>query len=731
VDNDSLIKRHTQFWYYDDVGLKYAFVEPTSGHKPQAKNEIITDTTTLKMLGIPQKLGAKLKLELTVHGKKVIRDLVLSGWWNSYPGVQTGTIIASQAYVNAHLDELKSTYSQDKLETGTITGIIKFKDKGNVEKNLQKVVIDSGFSMNSNDKNYINTGINPQYLSKHTIMGGGTACALLCALLLFVFTGYLIIYNIFQISILRDMNFYGLLKTIGTTKRQLYAIVRKQALIHSIMGIPLGLCGGVFVGKALLPALLAQSSFKGNIVIVIPNFLICVIATMFTLITVFISTQRPAKMAAKVSPIEAVCYTSNDWSYSKKEKKKVKKGTPQKRMAWANFTRNKKRTVMVILSLSMSIVLLNTVLNFSHSVDLENALKNANASDFCIGHADLFFQYKIDKTTIVSENFIKAVEKQNGFKIGGRQYGCKATYTSKTTKQTCNRHKNGSFSTHIYGMDKFPFSRLKLIDGEMDINKLATGKYILEGIWTDSRGNMDMKSMNHNIKDKVKLNYNGNIHELTILGHVIANEGNTYDWVDSCFFLPEAVYKKITGNTYAMSYVFNVMQDKESDMEYFLKNYTNNMDKTMSYKSKFSMLAGIADIKKTTVSIGGTISFIIGIIGILNFINTILTSVLTRRRKLAILQSIGMTKKQLMAMLCLEGGYYVIFTMIISTLLTLVSSLFIVYPLCEKIWFLSFKFNFTALIIIFPMLFILGALVPYVIYCFIGKQSIIERLRMD
>src|SRR3712207_8176517 len=50
-------------------------------------------------------------LELTVHGKKVIRDLVLSGWWNSYPGVQTGTIIASQAYVNAHLDELKDRKS--------------------------------------------------------------------------------------------------------------------------------------------------------------------------------------------------------------------------------------------------------------------------------------------------------------------------------------------------------------------------------------------------------------------------------------------------------------------------------------------------------------------------------------------------------------------------------------------------------------------------------------------
>lgn len=731
VDNDALIKRHTEFWYYDDLGLKYAFVEPTSGHKPQAENEIITDTTTLEMLGVPQKLGAHIKLDFTAHNKKVARDFVLAGWWKSYPGVQTGTIIASQAYVNAHLDELKSTYRQDRAETGTISGIIKFAGTENIEKDLKKVVADSGFSMDSNAQNYINTGINPRYLSKSTTTGVGTVGALSCALLLFVFTGYLIIYNIFQISVLRDMHFYGLLKTIGTTRLQLYAIILRQAWMLSLIGIPLGLCGGFFVGKALLPALMAQSSFKGNAVIVSPNPFIFVVAAAFALITVFISTRKPAKMAAKVSPIEAVRYTDTNLSDGKEGKKKVENGTPQKRMAWANFGRNKKRTVLVILSLSLSIVLTNTVFNFSQSVDPENALKNVSTSDFRIGHANLFFQYKVNKESALSESFISAVEKQNGFKIGGRQYGCKATYTSKTTKQIGNQQQDGSFSTHIYGMDEFTFSRLKLVDGKIDRKKLATGKYILEGVWVDSRGHMDMSSMNHGIGDKVKLNYNGNIHEVTVLGHVIANEANTYDWVGSCFFLPGDVYKKITGNTYAMSYVFDAAQDKETDMEHFLKQYTNSVEPTMSYKSKLTTLAGVTDIKNTIVSIGGTIAFIIGIIGILNFINTILTSILIRHRELAILQSIGMTRKQLVAMLCIEGCYYVAFTVVISVLLGLGSSLFIVRPLCDQIWFFNFKFNFWPLVIIFPLLFVLGSLVPYVAYRLTGRQSVVERLRID
>lgn len=82
-------------------------------------------------------------------------------------------------------------------------------------------------------------------------------------------------------------------------------------------------------------------------------------------------------------------------------------------------------------------------------------------------------------------------------------------------------------------------------------------------------GHKDRDSMNHSIGDKVKLNYNGNIHEATVLDHVIANETNTYDWVDSCFFLHGDVYKKLIGNAYAMNYLFDVMQDNEADMEYF------------------------------------------------------------------------------------------------------------------------------------------------------------------
>ncbi|MGG4181595.1 ABC transporter permease [Virgibacillus pantothenticus] len=732
VDNAALTKRQTDFWYYDDLQLKYLFIELTSGHKPQEEKEIITDTKTLELLGIPQKLGTPLTLELTINNDKVIREFVLAGWWESHPGVPVGTIISSRAYMDAHLGELESTYRQDQSKTGSITGNLKFANSKNINEKLETVLIDSGFSMNINSQNYLNAGTNPIYLSKSTSAGFGTILLLSSILVLFMLTGYLIIFNIFQISVMRDIRFYGLLKTVGTTGRQLRAIIRRQAWGLSLVGIPLGLFGGFFVGRSMVPTLIEQSQLAGSKAVVSANPLIFVAAIMFTLATVFISIRKPLKMAAKISPVEAVSYTNtNSVSRKKKTKKSSNSGTPR-RMALNNLGRNKKHTVLVILSLSLSIVLTNTIFNFSQSVDVDKALQNASDSDFRIGHIDLFnYKYKGKEESALSESLIAAVEKQEGFETGGRQYGSPATYKSETTRQTVNQRLDGSFSTNLIGLDEFSFSRLELLDGELDREKLATGKYILEGVWSDTRGNLDESSMNHSVGDQVKLNYGGNTIEVTVIGHIIANETNTYDWVGSGFFLPGEMYKKLTGNTHAMSYVFDVAEDEEGDMERFLKWYTNSIEPSMNYKSKLTITAGLTDIQDTIMLMGGTLALIIGIIGVLNFINIILTSVLIRRREFAVLRSIGMTKQQLLKMLCFEGGYYAAWTVAVSILLSIGSSLLIVRPLSAQIWFLTFHFNFWPLVIILPLIFVIGILIPYIIYHATKQQSIVEQLRIE
>lgn len=731
VDNAPLIKRYTEFWYFDDLGMKFNFSEPTEGHRPLAENEVIVDTKTLEMLDIPLEIGAHIILELTIHGQRVVRDFVLAGWWESDPGFNVGQIIASREYVDAHINELYNSYYEDISLTGAITGYIKFESSLSLDQKLETVLTESGFSMDEASHNYVATGINWAYMSTNIGMDAGTITAMACFLMLFMFAGYLIIYNIFQISVLRDIRFYGLLKTVGATGRQLRAIIRHQAFLLSGIGIPIGLFAGFFVGKKFVPMLIARSIYAGSTVIVSPNLLIFAGAALFALFTVLISTRRPGAMAAKVSPVQAVIYTDND--INKRNKLKMSKdGGRPKNMAVANICRNKKRTVLVILSMTLSIVLTNTVFTLSQSVDVDKALIRFNDSDFLIGHVDLINLKYRGEDSALSESFISAVESLDGFEEGGRLYGSWASYTSKTSKQTMNKWSDGSFGTSVYGLDDFPFSRLQLLDGDIDEEKLATGNYVLEGVRMDDHGNAEMDSFNHSVGDKVKLSIGDSIHEMTVLGHVVANQNSNTDgtWGGSGFFIPGDVYKTLTGVTHVMSYAFNMAEHKEEETERFLKQYTDIIEPAMNYKSKFTALAGLEGLRDTALLIGGSLSVIIGLIGVLNYINAILTSILTRQKEFAVLQSIGMTRRQLVTMLCWEGEYYSVLTAASSVMLSIVSSLFIIRPLGSQIWFMSYHFVYWPLVIIIPMLAVLGIFVPYITYCASDRQSIVERLRI-
>lgn len=92
-------------------------------------------------------------------------------------------------------------------------------------------------------------------------------------------------------------------------------------------------------------------------------------------------------------------------------------------------------------------------------------------------------------------------------------------------------------------------------------------------------------------------------------------------------------------------------------------------------------MAGVSDIQNIIISVGGTMAFLIGIIGLLNFANTILTSLFSRRQEFALIQSVGMTGKQLRRLLCMESCLYIIFSVLIAVpfALLLPQQLFVPY----------------------------------------------------
>ncbi|MCP3780240.1 ABC transporter permease [Paenibacillus sp. MZ03-122A] len=751
VTNEQFLKRKTEFWYYDDVGLKLGLIKLEKGHKPVAENEVIADSSTLQFLGIPLKEGAPLSLKLEVHGKMVQREFILSGWWKSDPAVvlDRGQIYASKAYVDAHAEELRYTYKQDHDMTGAINAGIMFDNSSNIQGKLDQVITESGYSLDKNAPNFIETSMNWAYLSNTFSSDPETIFVLAGGLLLIMLTGYLIIYNIFQISVMRDIRFYGLLKTIGTSSSQLRRLIHRQALFLSLIGVPIGLLGGFGVGKSLIPLLLMNNYRHANAEVTLsPSPWIFIGSALFAVVTVMISIYKPIRVAATVSPIEAVRYVDGDTKKGKKKLKKSTNGAKMPLMARANLERNKKRTTLVLLSLSLGLMLLNTTFTLSHSLDMDNFVSKNNDTDFLIAHADYFQEYFTGPDNATTESYIQTVQTQPGFEEGGRLYSGSNLFTveHKENKEGMKLYgeivtpdARGNLSTVVYGLEDLPLHRLKLIDGELDYDKLASGKYILEGIILDNYDNPDMELSVYKVGEKVTLhNYMGTAnaqeytsHEFTVLGHVGVKSTNSGVAVPTYtnLYLPADIYKTLVKKPVVMSYTFNVSDSKEKTMESFLKNYTEIKEPTMHYKSKFTSIAELSGMQKTILMIGGTLSIIIGVIGIINFANTLLTSILTRHQEFAILQSIGMTNKQLKTMLVYEGMYYVLGTSLCSILLGSLFSILIVRPLSAQIWFMSYRFIIWPLILVLLVLLVLGICLPLAIYSLSNKKTIVERLR--
>lgn len=773
VRNPEFLKRHAEAWYYPEEAYPHCFIDIIEGKAPKAADEILLDETSLELLGLPKEPGQKVTLDLQLHNYDETiteRTFTVSGVIKSDPALDVGFALVSQAYVEKYAQELEYKGQDD---TGSTMGAIRmdviFSNSLGIQKKLDQVLTESGFSTEPGDDNYIACNANWAYVSDGADADPATVGAVAGALVLILITGYLIIYNIFRISIMKDIRYYGLLKTIGTTGRQIKKIIRRQALKLSAIGIPIGLLAGFFVGKALLPAILNSTGTvaQGETHIPVSPW-IFIGAAVFSLITVFISTGHPAKMAAKVSPIEALRFTEG-----KKEKKKGKRssgGGKIWRMALSNLGRSKGKTAIIIVSLSLAVVLLNSVFTVTNSFDMDLFLRSFTSSDFLIANAKYFnteYYHGSNEATIDEENltesFIEACQSINGFKEGGRIYAANGKVGVKKEGVTIPEGydvneagepgeyygknfipipstENGDYSSMFYGVEDFIVDEMKVWKGESDVDtireKLATGDYIIYSTLVDDKGEVYEDKVLHQPGDKIILSYtdlNGEYKEkeVTVLSVIKDDYWNLTNRISSEFtyYVSADFFKEILSDKYLMSYSFNVEEGKDRDVDAWIASYTESSEPLMDYSSKLQYVEQFSSITGMFLMVGGSLAFVIGFIGLLNFINSILTGIISRQREFAMMQAIGMTRRQLTKLVIVEGLYYALLTIVFSLAAGCIFSLTIVRKLSEGMWFMKYQFLITPMLIVFPVLILLGVLVPYLAFRFGNSGSVVEELQ--
>ncbi|HLS54338.1 MAG TPA: FtsX-like permease family protein, partial [Tissierellaceae bacterium] len=197
-----------------------------------------------------------------------------------------------------------------------------------------------------------------------------------------------VIYNSFNISVIERISQFGLLRSVGATPKQIRRIVLKEAAILSVISIPIGLVSGVFAMKIVfyIIGLIQSEADLLNEMEITFSSSVFLISTIIGLITVFLSAIGPARQAARVSPLEAVRNTKD----IKKESIKKVRGSRLIRkvlgvegeIAHKNLRRNRKRFIITVFSMVISIILFITFSTFSDFTFEIGAIDSSRSSDF-------------------------------------------------------------------------------------------------------------------------------------------------------------------------------------------------------------------------------------------------------------------------------------------------------------------------------------------------------------
>ena len=372
AQNKKLGGKQVEIRWSSDINAEHSFAMPTTGTMPTAADEIALDTLILDRLGIPHQLGETVKLEWR---KDLAKDEVttstftLCGFWEG-----NESVYASMAWVSREFaDEMIGDHVADGKTSilGLHTAQVILHSDRNIEATMENILADTGLTG-------LKFGVNLAYSPEMNATAAQESLPMYLGMVLVFLAGYLIIYNIFQISVTADIQFYGKLKTLGTTTKQIKKLIYGQANRLCVIGIPLGLLLGWLLGMVLVPVLMGR--LEGDPV-VSANPLIFLGSALFAWLTVTISCLRPARLAGKVSPIEAL-RMSDAATTSKKKSKSTRNGASITGMAWANLGRNKKRTVTVICSLTLGLVLLSCFYAKNAAFDMEKYLSELTISDF-------------------------------------------------------------------------------------------------------------------------------------------------------------------------------------------------------------------------------------------------------------------------------------------------------------------------------------------------------------
>ena len=716
--------------YIDKNGYEWSLIEKVKGKLPEKEKEVFIDIVTAKKLGYKGEIGEEIEVPFNIEKpyigeiiEKRSEKFIISGTFQNPidSNVGVGQIYLSKAYV----DKLSLPENNKDLE-------VMLKNSFMIRDKLLKIAERNGYKVADNPGNLsdkqLRIGVNFAYLlSGDNSFDFKTFLPFLAFLILVIVAGYLIINNIFKISVNEDIKLLGLLKTIGMTKPQIKKLVHLESLAVALPAIIVGDIVGISIGKVILNKIFANNEMltdvKLSLMVII---LIILFSTAFTLLTVFLSVMRPARYAAKVSPIDASKY--NETMIKKKYKSEdISLGKLARRQVFSN----KFRFISIVLSISLSAVILNSVLTYTGNIDLEKGISDVIVTDYNIASPKYFRYMYLDSEYGIDKKYIDEIEKHKGYKSGGALYSSGYEHTYPKIKIEANK-----VAPILFGIDDYLINKQKFIDGVFDKEKWQTGNYVIIGEYGDKKSafkagdkikiNVKNKVKEVQVMGKVEYNFSNGLRYFPVIKEDINNESSPTLGLEYIYMDPNE-YKELTGDKSIMSYGFDVEDSEKENFDKLLKTFEN--EPGFSYDSRDLQIKSTMEFKNLIEFAGYSLSIVLFLISVLNFINVIATEILRNMVNLSILEAIGMTKKNIKKYLVKKNLIYSLCGLIFSFLIMLLVDKFILMDFMEQTQWTSYKFVIMPLIIVNFVNIIIGIIFTGKFYEKHSKNSLVDRIK--
>jgi len=563
----------------------------------------------------------------------------------------------------------------------------------------------------------------------------------------------IVIYNSFAISVMERKTNFGILSSVGATKKQIRKSVFFEASVVGIMGIPLGILSsylGIGIVLKIINYLLSDAFGLPLRLTTYPIFLL--IPIIFMVIVILTSAFIPARRASKVTPIDLI-RQADDIKIKKRKLKTnllVKAFGIEGEIAYKNMKRNKKKYRITIASLFISIVLF-----ISFSSIMNYALDGSN-SYLVLSDVDLVIHYKQEEN---NETIVKEILNRNDiddyFEYSNIFYQSSTNLNSSFTEEYKKffYHSEYIYDEDYNSIELSGINVLILSDTDFDSYLKSAGLKNNKPVLFNKYQTMDYSDNNRKVMNMDRLttpspielcdyqSYNASLEELKCSYTMSDYQLSSHEYIGSSEALYNMNYSILMSESLVKELIMYLdTSNSVRTINVLTKNY-NDIARIIREKSDFGLSISVSNIAGENqnlknvyiviqILVYGFIS-LVTLIGVTSVFNTINTSIALRRKEFAMLRSMGLTPKGLNKMLSFETLFVGVKALFLGIPVALVLTVFIHISMNNIVNFNGIMIPLSSILIAIVMVFIIIIISMRYATSKIKKENILEAIRNE